>query len=445
MFSVIGNAWALLLGMMFLMVGNGMQGTMMGVRGDIEGFSTFNLSLITSAYFLGFLGGSRMAPDIIRRVGHVRVFAALGSFVSAALILYPAMTNPGAWIVLRIVVGFCFSGLYVTAESWLNNATSNETRGQTLSLYMIVQMVGIVAAQGLLNVADPGGWMLFVIPSVLVSISFAPILLSVAIAPKFETTKNMSLSELYTSSPLGFVGMFLLGSVFAAQFGMSAVYATQIGLSVQEISIFISSIFLGAMLLQYPIGLLSDRYDRRVLIIGVALIGSLASVFGYLFSEAFWALCLAAFLLGGMANPLYALLIAYTNDYLEPDDMAAASGGFLFVNGLGAVGGPVLIGWVMSRYGPGTFWLVIVVLMLLVAGYGLFRMTQRVSLYVEEADDYEPVPYAPVTAAGTATVGEVALDYYAEGDAEEELPEGDDRADQDAGDDTGKDAENKTP
>lgn len=420
MISVIGNAWPLLLGMMFLMVGNGMQGTMMGVRGDIEGFSTLNLSLITSAYFLGFLGGSRMAPGIIRRVGHVRIFAALGSFVSAALILYPAVTDPAAWILLRIVVGFCFSGLYVTAESWLNNATSNETRGQTLSLYMIVQMAGIVAAQGLLNVADPAGWMLFVIPSVLVSISFAPILLTVSQAPTFETTKNMTLKELYGFSPLGFVGMFLLGSIFAAQFGMSAVYATQIGLSVGEISIFISSIFVGAMLLQYPIGFMSDRMDRRLLIIGVSVVGGVAAGAGFMFSAEFWALCLSAFILGGMSNPLYALLIAYTNDYLEPEDMAAASGGFLFVNGLGAVGGPVLIGWIMTTYGADAFWLVIVVLMFAVALYGIYRMTQRVSLYVEEAEEYEPVPYAPVTAAGTATVAEVALEYYAEGDADED-------------------------
>lgn len=419
MMRVIGNAWALLLGMMLLMVGNGMQGTMMGVRGDLEGFSTLNLSLITSAYFLGFLGGSRLAPDFIRRVGHVRVFAALGSFVSAAVILYPAIAHPAVWIALRIIVGFCFSGLYVTAESWLNNATSNETRGQTLSLYMIVQMVGIVAAQGLLNVADPAGWMLFVIPSVLVSISFAPILLSVAPTPAFETTKNMTLRDLYGRSPLGFVGMFLLGSVFAAQFGMSAVYASQIGLSVGEISVFISSIFVGAVLLQYPIGFMSDRMDRRWLIIYVAVIGGIAAGLGALSGGVFWLLCVAGFMLGGMSNPLYALLIAYTNDYLEPEDMAAASGGFIFVNGVGAVGGPVLIGWIMTNFGADKFWWVVAALMFAISLYGLYRVTQRISVYKEEADDYEPVPYAPVTAATTVMTADMAVDYYAEGDAEE--------------------------
>ena len=157
MISVLSSSWALLLGMMLLMVGNGLQGTLLGVRGAIEGIPTFEMSLVMSAYFLGFLGGSRLAPEMIRRVGHVRVFAALASFISAVLILYPLMPNTLAWILGRVMIGFCFSGVYVTAESWLNNSASNENRGQALSLYMIVQMVGVVSAQGILVLADPSG------------------------------------------------------------------------------------------------------------------------------------------------------------------------------------------------------------------------------------------------------------------------------------------------
>ena len=137
MVRVFSNSWALLLGMLLLMVGNGLQGTLLGIRGEIEGFSTSSMSLVMSAYFLGFLGGSRLAPRMIRRVGHVRVFAALASFISAVLILYPTWANPYVWAVERVVIGFCFSGVYVTAESWLNNDSTNETRGQALSAYMI--------------------------------------------------------------------------------------------------------------------------------------------------------------------------------------------------------------------------------------------------------------------------------------------------------------------
>ena len=411
--QVLSSAWALLLGMLLLMVGNGLQGTMMGVRGAIEGFSTFELSLIASAYFIGFLGGSRATPELIRRVGHVRVFAALGSFISAVLILYPTLTDPIAWIVLRVIVGFCFSGVYVTAESWLNNAASNENRGKALSLYMIVQMLGIVSSQALLNLGDPAGYLLFVIPSVLVSISFAPILLNVQPTPAFDTTKPMSLKELYLISPLGFVGMALMGGLFSAQFGMSSVYGTEAGLSVGQIAAFVSSIFLGGMLFQYPIGWLSDRMDRRILIAGTAIIGLGMSLVAFLFPGNYELILAAGFIVGGMANPLYALLIAYTNDYLTVDDMAAASGGLLFVNGLGAIAGPIVTGWAMSATGPQGFWLFIGVMMGAIAVYAFWRMTQRASIYQEE-DDYDAVSYAPVFATATPVAVEVAQEYYVE-------------------------------
>ncbi|MEM1162243.1 MAG: MFS transporter, partial [Pseudomonadota bacterium] len=229
MISVLSSAWALLLGMMLLQVGNGMQGTLLGVRGEIEGFTTIEMSLVMAGYFVGFLFGSRMAPDMIRRVGHVRVFAALASLISAVMLLYPTFTDVWVWGAARILVGFCFSGVYVTAESWLNNAATNENRGKALSLYMMLQMVGIISAQALMLTADPGGFILFIIPSVLISLAFAPILLSISPTPATENTKPMGLTELYRVSPLGCVGMFLLGIVFSVQFGMAPVFAAEVG------------------------------------------------------------------------------------------------------------------------------------------------------------------------------------------------------------------------
>src|SRR5690606_10456695 len=259
MLTVLRNSWALLLGMMLLMLGNGMQGTLLGIRGGIEGFTTTEMSYVMAAYFAGFLFGSRMTPEMIRRVGHVRVFAALGSMISAVLIMYAAAPDWIAWAAMRVLIGFSFSGGYITAESWLNNASTNETRGQALSLYMIMQMIGIIAAQALLNFGDPSGYILFVIPSVLVSLAFTPILLTASQAPAFETTKRLSFVALYRASPLGCVGMFLLGGVFASQFGMSAVWGTAEGLNVREISIFVAAIYVGGLVFQYPIGWASDR------------------------------------------------------------------------------------------------------------------------------------------------------------------------------------------
>ena len=209
--------------------------------------------------------------------------------------------------------------------------------------------------------------------------------------------------------------MFLLGGVFSAQFGMSAVYGTAAGLSVTQISLFVSSIYIGALLMQYPIGLFSDRVDRRLVILVVALLGGLASLVAFLYSEYFGALLIVAFIIGGTSNPLYSLLIAYTNDYLEADDMAAACGGLIFINGVGAISGPLIIGWVMDQYGPEFFFMVIAVLMLTMAAYAGFRMTQRTRVGIDDG------AYAPVMPNASLVAVEVASEYYIEISLESEI------------------------
>ncbi|WP_372893056.1 MFS transporter [Rhodosalinus sp.] len=410
MLSVLNSAWALLLGLLLLMIGNGLQGTLLGVRGEIEGFSAFEMSIVMAAYFVGFLGGSRMAPRMIARVGHVRVFSALASMVSAVVILFPVFTDPWAWSVGRLIIGFCFSGVYVTAESWLNNTSTNETRGQTLAIYVLVQMIGLILGQALLVVADPSGFVLFVIPAVLVSISFAPILLSVAPAPAFGTAKRMTLAELYRASPLGLIGMLLLGTVFSAQFGMSAVYGAAAGLSVREISVFVSAFFVGALVLQYPLGWLSDRMDRRVLILGLSVVGTAGAVLGLMLGAARTEFLLAAaFAIGAVANPLYSLLIAYTNDFLEAEDMAAASSGLVFVNGVGAIIGPLATGWGMQVVGPPGFFATIAGFFALLSIYAAWRMTRRPAPAAEETGSYAPLG-PTVTPVAVEFAQEYAID-----------------------------------
>ena len=414
MFQVLTSAWALLLGMFLLMIGNGMQGTLLGIRGEIEGFSALEMSIVMSAYFAGFLGGSRMAPNMIRRVGHVRVFAALASLISAVMILYPTFADPWLWTLGRVLIGFCFSAVYVTAESWLNDAADNSNRGKALSLYMITMTVGIVVSQYLLLTADPSGFVLFVIPSVLVSIAITPILLSISPVPAFDTTKPLSLRELFDVSPLGCVGMFLLGGVFAAQFGMAAVYGTEAGLSVVQISTFVSTFFVGAVLLQYPIGWLSDRFDRRLLILLVAVVGTVGSLVGLIFGGVFALLLVSAFVVGGMSNPLYSLLLAHTNDFLDHDDMAAASGGLVFINGLGAVAGPLIVGAMMERTGPGAFYVFTGALFAVLVIYSAYRMTQRATIALEDTGAYVPMAQAAMTPVAMEIAQEYAIDVELE-------------------------------
>ncbi|MDH3263232.1 MAG: MFS transporter, partial [Paracoccaceae bacterium] len=337
-------------------------------------------------------------------VGHVRVFAALGSFISAVLILFPTVTEPWAWILLRGIIGFSFCGVYITVESWLNDASTNETRGRSMSLYLIVQMAGIIAAQFILNLADPAGYLLFVIPSVLVSIAFAPILLTASPAPAFSTTKRMSLKNLYSASPLGCVAVFLLGGIFSALFGMAAVFGTEVGLSVRQISIFVAVIYTGGLLWQYPIGWASDRMDRRRLILGLAAVGAVTAGIVAFLSSLFPILLVAGFVIGGVANPLYSLAIAHTNDYLQPEDMASASAGLLFLNGVGAIGGPLAVGWMMGLIGPGGFFLFMAVLLAAMAGYAAWRMTRRPAMRLEDQGAYVPIAPTATTVAAATTI-----------------------------------------
>ena len=408
MLLVMQGSWALLLGMLFLQLGNGLQGTLLGVRGELENFSTFQMSIVMSAYFVGFLGASRLVPELIRRVGHVRVFAALASFISAVLILYPLLVNPWIWAAGRVIIGFCFCGVYITAESWLNNAATNENRGQLLSSYMVVQMAGIVAAQLLLLVGDPGGFELFVLISVLVSISFAPILLSITPTPAFEATKPMSIKELFSTSPLGCVGMFFLGGVFSAQFGMASVFGTNAGLTLSEISIFVAAFYIGAMVFQFPIGWLSDRMDRRILIVATSAVGFIAAISAVMVEDIFIVFVVSAFFIGGMSNPLYSLLIAYTNDFLELEDMASASGGLLFLNGLGAISGPIITGYLMTKMGSQGFFIILATLLGLLTVYGFFRMTQR------GISDLDTNSYATVLPTASVVAVEIAQELAIE-------------------------------
>ena len=385
MIKVLAQSWPLLLGVMLLMVGNGVQGSLLGIRGAYEHFTTFQLSVVMSAYFLGFLGGSRMAPEMIRRVGHVRVFSALGSLISAVLILYPLLVDWTAWALMRVLIGFCFSGIYVTAESWLNNTATNETRGQALSAYMIVQMLGIIASQGLLSMGDPYGFDLFIIPSVLVSLAFMPILLADTPAPTFDSIQGMSFRQLFRISPLGCAGMLLTGGVFSAMFGMASVYGAMSAMTIGQIAAFVAAMYVGGLVLQYPIGWLSDRLDRRALIFWMSAAGAVVMSVATIVPLHFYLELLVAGLLGGIINPLYSLLIAHTNDYITKEEMPAASAGLIFLNGFGAIFGPLVAGWLMETMGAKGYFLIIGLFFGVLAAYAAYRMTRRAAPAVTAA------------------------------------------------------------
>lgn len=411
MSTVLRNSWPLFLGLLFLMIGNGGQGTLLGVRADFEDIPPETYGFVSAGYFGGFLLGSTITPNLIRKVGHVRVFAALGSLISAAVIVYVWIIDPVAWFVMRVVVGFGFSGVYIVCESWLNEAVDNSQRGKALGMYSLVQMVGVVLGQQILYVGNPESFEPFIILSVLVSISFAPILLTVTPTPISATARPMSLQELYTASPLGAFGSFMLGGVLGVMFGMLGTYGKLIELDYAQISIFATMMYLGAVAVQPGVGWISDRMERRLLIIIVASVSAvgclLAAAFGHLsLGEVagvdILALYPLTFIVGGFANPLYPLLAAHTNDYVEHEQMASAASGLLFLNGIGALISPIVVGFLMASLGDQAFWLYMGALLVVMAGFGVYRATQRPSIAVDDTS-----PFAVVTPRSSAISAEM--------------------------------------
>jgi predicted MFS family arabinose efflux permease len=293
-----------------------------------------------------------------------------------------------------------------------------------LSAYMIAQTLGIIGAQYLLTFGDAATSVLFIGASILVSISFAPILLSATAAPQTVVAQPMSLTKLFKSSPLGTAGIFFLGGIYATQSGMAAVYGTQTGMTADQVALFVAMLFAGALVLQYPIGWLSDRLDRRKLICGAAVIGAIFCGLAFLAGGSLGVLLASAFLAGGVTTPLYALFLAYTNDFLTADDMPAASGGLVFTFGLGAILGPLVTGVAMEQLGPFAFWLVLGGTFGVIALYALYRMTQRAVVPVAETESYISVlptasPVA-VEAAGVWAAENAEAEREAEAEAEAE-------------------------
>lgn len=388
--SAIAASWALLLGFALLMIGDGLQGTLLAVRAYREGFPNIITGLVMSSFYVGYLGGTLWAPGIVRKVGHIRVYAALSAVASAAILVHAAFPTPPAWILLRLISGFCFSGLYIVAESWLNDSVTNETRGHLLSVYMVITYVAVGAGQLFLNLADPMGYPLFVLTSVLISIAVIPLLLSATTAPEFAESDAVSLRELYRISPLGIIGMFGVGMATAALFALAPVYAGQIGMNTAEISYFMLAPVLATVLFQWPIGRLSDWFDRRKVILLVTCIASIAAVVCiYMARISNFHLLIAFGVFGGFSLPMYALCIAHTNDHLKPSQMVAASGGLILAGGIGAVIGPVGIAFAMDADIEWFF----ASLAIVHAGIGLyviFRMLVRKATPLDEQGHHAP-------------------------------------------------------
>ena len=416
--SAAWAVWALLLGVGLLMLGNGLQSTLLGVRASEEGFGNAVTGLIMSGYFAGFFAGSLWTPQAVRRVGHVRVFAALASLASIAILLHALLVTPPVWVFMRFVTGLSYAGLYIVAESWLNDRSDNATRGRLLSLYLVISYLGMASGQLMLNAGSPENTQLFILVSVLISFAVVPILLSATRAPEHGAPRPVKLRELYRVSPLGTVATFATGVANGTVFGMGAVYARNSGLTLAEVSYFMTIVILGGAVLQWPIGKLSDRIDRRLVITGTTFAAAGVAAATQVFAGASDTLLLAlAGLFGGLTLSMYSLCIAYVNDFLEADQMVAASSGLVMVLGAGAVLGPLSAGWVMDLVGVGGFFWDLAAVHAAIGVFAVWRMTQRASAPTDTQSPYVAVPSYGAPGATTAAAEVYADESEAQADA----------------------------
>lgn len=386
--------WTLLFGIGLLMVANGLQGSLLGVRAEAEGFAPAAIGLIMSGFFVGLLAGSLWTPSAVRLVGHVRVFAAMSAIASVSILLHAVFVDELSWWVIRCVTGFCYAGILVVTESWLNDRASEETRGQILALYMAVSFGGIAGSQMLLNLASSEEALLFMLVSILISLAVVPLLLRSTQLPAIESSTPISLKEIVTASPLGVFGMFIAGLANGTVFGMGAVYARTAEFSVSDTALFMALLTIGAAVLQWPIGRLSDRFDRRKVMTLVSVLAFITSLFatGITAMNSLYTIALVT-LTGGVTLSLHSLSLAHTNSHLKSEQMVGASSGLILILGAGSVVGPIVTGAALALFGPAGFFLWLAACHATFVIFAIWRMSARASLPSHQQAPFVPAPF----------------------------------------------------
>ena len=385
--KVLKNSWALFLGMSFIMMAYGFQGSLLGVRAVQEEFSLTATGFMMSGYFIGYFIGAATIPNIISRVGHIRVFAAFASLASLVILIHSIIISPFIWFLLRVLTGISMVCIYTVAESWLNDRSNNKNRGSVLSIYMVILYGSLGIGMFLLNFSSPKNFQPFILISVITSLALIPILLTKKKPPTFKRIRAMTLKELYDSSPFGMVSSFLYGVVQSALFTLLAVYAISMNFKIVEISIVTFLLAISGAIAQFPVGKISDIYDRRKVIIFSTFGAAIFSLLTIMVSR-------QMYLPGGLATsktwfyiffilfsfcslPMFSLILAHTNDYISKEKFVAAGAGLQFIFGFGAISGPFLCSIIMDIIGSNGFFIFLFFFHCLIGIYGIYRMKIR--------------------------------------------------------------------
>ena len=406
------NSWALFLGYGIIMLAHGLQGNLLGLRAVLEDFDIIATGILMSGYFIGYFAAANVVPNLVGKVGHIRVFAAFASVASLSILIHAIFVNPYVWAIGRFLTGFSMLSIFVVVESWLNDRATNRTRGKVLSIYMVITFTCLALGVLLLNFNNPKDYEPFILVSLLLSLALIPILLTKRKPPTFKKISSIKISELYKTSPFGTVSMFCTGFLHPVIFTMGAVYGALMNFSILEISLYLFLITISGAVFQWPIGYLSDRFDRRLVIIITSLLGAVFSVlcfFSVSVSPEFlnlssdWKIILQNItnhrltfyifisLFAGMCLPLFSLNLAYVNDFLPKEKFVSAGAGLQLIFGLSAMTAPFLCSFFIKKLGPNGFFIFLFLFLIIIGSFGIYRMFRRPA---EENPDntFTPLP-----------------------------------------------------
>lgn len=389
--------FSLLLGIGVILAGNGLLGTLLGVRGQLESMSAAVLGVVMAAYFAGFMIGTFWIPRLIRRIGHIRVFATMASLASVVTLLHGLFVDPAVWLMLRIVSGICVVGVYISIESWLNARTPNEQRGHVFSAYMTTTLCGLGAGQLLLMTGDALQLELFALASVLLSLGLVPVAMTRVDQPPLPEAQRLGLRQLYRISPLGVVGCIFAGLSAGAFWGMGPVFASAIGLGKSGVALFMSLTIFGGILMLWPVGRFSDRYERRRVLTAVcALAASGAALTAVLVEIGSPLVMLGGLCYGAFGFSIYALSAAHTNDQLKSEHVLEVTSSLQLLWAAGAIIGPMLAGVLMQQFGPEALMIFMASSALVPALFAVWRMRVRRAVPIERQGEFVPqIPTSP--------------------------------------------------
>ena len=404
MLIALRTVWPLMLGYFFVMLGHGVHSTLLGVRAEAENFDPTITGFIISLYTLGLVLGTYICVRVIQQIGHIRAYAVASALTSAAALMYIISVTPLMWAISRVIIGFAMAILYTATESWLNDSAENHNRGSYLSLYLVVTNIGLGLGQFLLLLAAPESATLFLCISLLWSISVVPILFTVRNVPSVEAPKRMNVRELYRISPFGVVNMLLIGALFGATFSMAGLFAAQSDFTLFETSLFVSVMIFVPALSQTPLGQISDRVDRRIVILFAMVAGLIICLLtivtpreNHYYTIGFIGVY-SAFVI-----PMYGVTMAHVNDFLARDQMVGASSSLVRIFSVGTTLSPTIVGVMMQNFGTLGYYYFQGVTLLVAVLYSAYRLRARWGRVEHETDiKFTAMPSAQASSIASA-------------------------------------------